>query len=221
VFKDTRALWTLPFMGADLLVVCEPQHSGRRRQFSVMVLNCDTLQWDIREIVRALDEGQLTYEELVYGMSIVKKIRANIDPAWNALERFSERETALLHFTDMSTQPWISKENPLGYLWTRDLIEAIEAGVISMDFVKQEVDFGHVRPSLIYQVEHRVEDGLLLPRRARETDRNFVPPYRVLPRHAGSSWFHPRKQLRALIRHCYQKTPAYRYQRMFYDWLYR
>ena len=221
VFKDIRALWTLPFMGADLLVVCEPQHSGRHPQFSVMVLNCDTLQWDIREIVRALDEGQLTYEELVYGMSIVKKIRPNIDPAWNALERFSERETALLHFTDMSTHPWISKENPLGYLWTRDLIEAIDAGVISIDFVKQEVDFGHVRPSLIYQVEHRVEDGLLLPRGARETDRNFVPPYRTLPRHAGSSWFHPRKQLRALIRHCYQKTPAYRYQRMFYDWLYR
>jgi hypothetical protein len=221
VFKDIRALWILPFMGADLLVVGEPEHSGRRPQFSVMVLNCGTLHWDIREIVRALDEGQLTYEELVHGMSIVRKIRANIDPAWNALERFSERETALLHFTDMSTQPWVSKENPLGYLWTRDLIEAIQAGAISMDFVKQEVAFGHVRPSLTCQVEDRVEDGLLLSRGAREMDRNFVPPYRTLPRPTGSSWFHPRKQLRALIRHCYQKTPAYRYQRMLYDWLYR
>jgi hypothetical protein len=221
VFKDIRALWTLPFMGADLLVVCEPEHSGRRPQFSVMVLNCDVLHWDIRQIVRALDEGQLTYEELVYGMSIVKNIRANIDPAWNALERFSERETALLHFTDMSTQPWISKENPLGYLWTRDLIEAIDAGVISADFVRQEVSFGHVRPSLIYQVENHLEDGLLLPRGARGMDGHFVPPYRALIRHVGPSWCHPRRWLRALIRHCYQKSPAYRYRRMFYDWLYR
>ena len=221
VFKDIRALWTLPFMGADLLVVREPEHSGRRPQFSVMVLNCDDLHWDIREIVRALDEGQLTYEELVYGMSIVKNIGANIDPAWNALERFSERETALLHFTDMSTQPWVSKENPLGYLWTRDLIEAIDAGAISTDFVKQEVSFGHVRPSLLYQVENRLEDALLLPRRARGMDGHFVPPYRALIKHAGSYWCHPIRRLRALMRHCYQKSPAYRYQRIFYDWLYR
>src|SRR5207247_8793399 len=70
VFRDMRALWTLPFMGADLLVVSEPKDSGRRPQFSVMVLNCDNLHWALREIVRALDKGQLTYEELVYGMSI-------------------------------------------------------------------------------------------------------------------------------------------------------
>jgi len=221
VFRDMRALWTLPFMGADLLVVSEPKDSGRRPQFSVMVLNCDNLHWDLREIVRALDEGQLTYEELVYGMSIVKNVRADIDPAWNMLERFSERETALLHFTDMNTQPWVSKENPLGYLWTGDLIEAIHAGAISMDFVKQEVAVGHVRPSLMYQLENLIEDGLLLPREARRMDRNFVPPYRALPRHSGSSWFQAGKRLRALIRHCYQKSPAYRYRRMFYDWLYR
>jgi hypothetical protein len=220
VFKDMRTLWTLPFMEADLLVVSEPENSGRRPQFSVMVLNCDTLRWDIREIVRGLDEGQLTYEELVYEMSMVKNIRASIEPAWNALERFSERETAVLHYTDMGTQPWVSKDNPLGYLWTGDLIEAIDAGAISMDLVKQEVAFGHVRPSLTYQVENRVEDGLLLPRGARSMDRNFVPPYRALPVH-GSSWLHPRKRLRALVRRCYQKSLAYRYRRAFYDWLYR
>lgn len=63
-----------------MLTVSEPNLGGRRPQFSVMVLNCETLHWDIREIVRALDEGQLTYEELVYQMSLVKNIRADIDP---------------------------------------------------------------------------------------------------------------------------------------------
>jgi hypothetical protein len=221
LFKDIRALWTIPFEGADLLTVSEPERSGRRPQFSVMVLNCETLHWDIREIVRSLDENQLTYEELVYEMSIVKNLRADIDPAWNALEQFSARETALLHFTDMSTQPWVSKENPLGYLWTGDLIEAIDAGAVSIDFVKQQVATGHVRPSLMYQVENRIQDGLLLPRVARRMDTNFVPPYHSLAKNHGSSWLHPGKRLRALLRHCYQNNPAYRYQRMFYDWLYR
>jgi hypothetical protein len=221
VFRDIRTLWALPFKGADLLVVRASEHSRRRPQSSVMVLNCDTLHWDIRKIVQSLDRGQLTYEELMYGMSIVKNIRGAIDPRWNALEQFSERDTALLHFTDMSTQPWVSKENPRGYLWTRDLVEAIDVGAISVDLVRQEVALGHARPSLMYQVENRIEDSLLLPREAKQLDRNFVPPYRSLPKPSGSPWLRPGKWLRALVRHCYQHSPAYRYQRIFYDWLYR
>jgi len=221
VFKDIRALWTMPFNGAELLTVGEPQLSGRRPQFSVMVLNCEALQWDIREIVRALDEGRLTYEKLVYEMAIVKNIRGNIAPEWNALEHFSARETALLHFTDMNTQPWVSTENPLGYLWTGDLIEAIAAGAVSIDFVKQEIARGHVRPSLLYQVENRIQDALLLPRKARGMDTKFFPPYRSLPKHHRSLWRRSGNRLRALLRRCYQNTPAPHYQRILYDWLYR
>ena len=218
VFKDIRALWTLPLKGADLLTVKEPHASGRRPQFSVMVLNCETLAWDIDEIVRGLDEGRFTYESLVYEMCLTKNIRAEIEPQWNALERFSARDTALLHFTDMTTQPWISQENPLEYLWTADLIEAIHGGAISMEFVNQEVALGHVRPSLVYQLENRISDSLLLPLKARRMDQQFVPPYRALAKHHGSPWLLPGKRLKALLRHCYQSNPAYRYQRMFYDW---
>jgi len=221
VFKDIRALWTLPLKGADLLTVSEPESSGRRSQFSVMVLNCETLDWDIREIVRRLDEGQLRYEELVYQMSIVENIRADINPAWNALEQFSARETALLHFTDMTTQPWVSQENPLGYLWTGDLIEAIDAGAVSIDLVKEEVAKGHVRPSLRYQVENRIPDGLLLPRGAQRMDANFVPPDHSLPKPSGHPWLLPGMRFRALVRHFYQNNPAYRYHCIFYDWLHR
>lgn len=218
VFKDIRALWTLPLKGADLLTVKEPHASGRRPQFSVMVLNCETLAWDIDEIVRGLDEGRFTYESLVYEMCLTKNIRAEIEPQWNALERYSARDTALLHFTDMTSQPWISQENPLEYLWTADLIEAIHGGAISMEFVNQEVALGHVRPSLVYQLENRISDSLLLPLKARRMDQQFVPPYRALAKHHGSPWLLPGKRLKALLRHCYQSNPAYRYQRMFYDW---
>lgn len=95
-------------------------------------------------------------------------------PVFNeaAGQQFSARQTALLHFTDMNTQPWVSKENPLGYLWTGDLIEAIDAGAVSIDFVKHEIAAGHVRPSLMYQVENRIQDALLLPRRRGEWIRN-------------------------------------------------
>jgi len=221
VFKDIRALWTLPFKDADLLTVQAPEASGRRPQFSVMVLNCRTLDWSIDAIVRSLDEGRISYEQLVYQMSLVKNRRADIGPDWNTLEHFSARETAILHFTDMSTQPWVSKENSLGYLWVGDLIGAIDAGAVSLEFLKQEIAGGHVRPSLLYQVESRVPDSLLLPWKVRQMDAKFVPPYQSLPNCQGSLWLHYGKKLRALLRRCYQNNRAYRYQRAFYDWLYR
>ena len=40
VFKDIRGLWDLPFDGADLLTVGEQGSTGRKPQFSVMLLNC-------------------------------------------------------------------------------------------------------------------------------------------------------------------------------------
>ena len=221
VFKDIRSLWMLSFEGADLLTVSEPENSNRRPQFSVMVLNCDNLKWDIDEIVGALDNGKLNYEQLVYDMRLARSIRAGIGPQWNALERYSPRETALLHFTDMSTQPWVSLENPLGYLWTQDLIEAVDSGVIPRDLIKREIALGHVRPSLLYQVENRVKDALLLPRKAHRLDENFVAPYRSLAKAYGSKWLPSKKRIKAFFRHCFQSHPAYRYQRMFYDWYYR
>jgi lipopolysaccharide biosynthesis glycosyltransferase len=221
VFKDIRALWTMPFDGADLLTVHAPQASRRRPQFSVMVLNCKTLAWDIKAIVRSLDEGRISYEQLVYQMSVAKNVRADIDPEWNALEHFSARDTAILHFTSMSTQPWVSRENPLGYLWVGDLMEAINAGTIAMEFLKQEIAKGHVRPSLLYQVENRVQDSLLLRGKARQMDTKFVPPYQSLPNYQSSFWRYSGRQLRAWLRYCYKNNRAYRYHRMFHDWLYR
>jgi hypothetical protein len=154
-------------------------------------------------------------------MSLVKNIRNDIKAEWNSLEQYAARETALLHFTDMDTQPWVSKDNHLGYLWTGDLIEAIDAGAIPIDFVKQEIALGHARPSLMYQVENRIEDGLLLPREARKMDWQFVSRYQTLPKHPGAPWSRPGKWLRAFFRHYYRNNRAYRYQGMLHDYFNR
>jgi hypothetical protein len=221
VFKDVRALWTMPFNGADLLTVSPDPATERRPQFSVMILNCETLDWKIQEIVHALDDNRLSYEQLVYEMALAKTVRADIGPEWNSLERYSGRDTALLHFTDMSTQPWVSAENPLGHLWVRDLIGAIETGAISRKFLEQEIAAGHVRPSLRYQVDQRIHESLLLPRKAREMDAKFRPPYRSLPSYQGSLQRRVAQRLRAWIRHRCQNEKIDHYQRIFHDWLFR
>jgi glycosyl transferase family 8 len=177
VFRDIMELWTLPFEGADLLAAREPGESGRKPQFSVMLLNCEELRWNLADIVAALDRGELTYETLMYDMVVARKIRAAIDPSWNSLERYEEGKTGLLHYTDMPTQPWVSTDNPNGALWMRDLRRAVQNGFVSRAFVEEHVRLGFVRPSLVYQLDQEMDDAAQLPRKARTLDADFVAPY--------------------------------------------
>jgi hypothetical protein len=180
VFRDIKELWDLPFDGADLLAAREPGESNRRPQFSVMLLNCDELKWNLPEIVAALDRGELTYETLMYDMAVARSVRAAIAPSWNSLEKYVPGETGLLHYTDMPTQPWVSLDNANGSIWVRDLIAAIDSGFISRSYVEEHVQLGFVRPSLLYQLDYRVEWSERLPNEARALDAHFVPPYKQM-----------------------------------------
>lgn len=213
VFSDIRELWTLPFDGASLLSVKEPQGSGRPPQFSVMLLNCDVIRWDIRDIVSRLDAAQLTYEELLFGMTLAPNFRQVIDSKWNCLEKFSASETALLHYTDMPTQPWISTRNRLGFLWVRDLFEAVDSGFFPLDFVRDQVGRGYVRPSLLYQIEHRIEDSLLLPSKALRLDDHFIAPYETLPRNPSATLLQWAAKIRAFLRDRYKRSGLLKLER--------
>jgi hypothetical protein len=147
-------------------------------------------------------------------MKVAGSVRAAIDPTWNSLERYEEGRTALLHYTDMTTQPWVSRDNPLGYLWARDLLEALDAGAITRDYIEDHVRQGHVRPSLLYQIDHRVEETALLTKAARQLDDAFVPPHLKMGAH-GSSRMNPLARMRAILRHLYQKSPLVRIERGF------
>jgi hypothetical protein len=198
VFQDIKALWTLPFDGADLLAARERGDTGRKPQFSVMLLNCEELRWDITDIVGRLDRGELTYETLMYEMAVARRVSAAIDPDWNSLERYVEGETALLHYTDMPTQPWVSRDNPLGYLWVRDLIAAADEGFLTREFVEEQVRQGFVRPSLKHQLDTRLEDPRRLPKEAQALDDNFVAPYQKMGAH-GAAGRGPMRLVRAVL----------------------
>lgn len=178
VFRDILELWSYDFDGADLLSVYEPPHSGRCRQFSVMVLNCQQLQWDVVTLVNQLEQGRWSYEEFVLAMAPANRIAAILPTGWNDLERYTPNKTALVHYTDMNTQPWLVAHNPLGHLWCRELIDAVDRGFIQLAFVQDEVKLGHVRPSLLYQIEHHIIDPRQLPQAEIRHDRlTFVPPH--------------------------------------------
>jgi hypothetical protein len=145
-----------------------------------MLLDCGSLDWDIRQIVADLDAGHMTYQQLMGEMRPAKTIRACIDPAWNRLERYEEGVTALLHYTDMPTQPWVFAAHPFGHLWVRDLLEAIEAGVVAREEVEEHVERGWVRPTLLHQIDKREPEAGRLPARLRAADDAFEAPYQQI-----------------------------------------
>jgi hypothetical protein len=106
----------------------------------------------------------------------------------------------------MNTQPWLSRDNKLNYLWTRDLFEAIDRGVITREYVAAEVEANNVRPSLLYQIDHRIEDAALLPTAARSLDGTFVPPHRRGTGAIPSVRAHPLRFARAALRQLYHQS---------------
>jgi hypothetical protein len=205
VFRDIREIWTLPFDGAQLLAAREPGDSGRRPQFSVMLLDCAALPWNPQSIVDYLDRGEFTYEQLMYEMKLATS-RADIPSEWNSLERYEEGRTGLLHYTDMTMQPWISTANPRAYLWVRGVLEAVEQGVITRDYIAEHVRLGYVRPSLLAQVDERKEEPATLSRAALALDDGYLAPYQKMGPHGTSGTATPLGRLKARLRHLYEHS---------------
>jgi hypothetical protein len=210
VFRDIKELWVSPFNGAQLLTVSEPIASGRKSQFSVMVINCERLTWNIENLIQKLDLGEWSYEEFVHEMAPADIISETLPPYWNDLERYNPTITALTHFTDMNNQPWLATNNIHANIWFQYLFEAIEKQFISLDFIKSEVNKGNVRPSIIDQIERRIQDPLLLSSALTKKDAlEFVPPHNRLTLINKAITFHllPTKlrhrmvKIYALIRH--------------------
>lgn len=206
VFRDIDELWNVDFGGGDLQTVHEGNH-GRRGQFSVMLLDCERLGWNVDQIVADLDADKLDYVGLMYEMKVAGQVGRNVSPEWNSLESYDPSKTCLLHYTDMNTQPWISTANPLGDIWVACLRRALASGFITREELVREVQAGHVRPSLLAQIDAGIDATISLSSAIRKLDRGFVAPYRRL--HSGKSrpWKSLPSAVKAFLKRSYYRSP--------------
>jgi len=205
VLQDIAELWEHPLEGNHLQTVSSA-NNGRRSQFSVMLLDCARLDWKVEDIIARLDDGSLDYQSLVYDMKVACKIGYGIPLKWNSLEAYIPQKTALIHYTDMNTQPWVSLNNINEGLWVCCLRRAIDSGFISRGEVLREVEAGHVRPSLLAQLDANEYSRRLPGITLLWRDFGFRPPYYRL--HGGwmrkfrSRAFHYLSLFRAMVRRC-------------------
>jgi lipopolysaccharide biosynthesis glycosyltransferase len=188
VFRDIRELWELPFAPACINIQEDlPEHAivnvkpgapgKRKKQCSVMLIDCEKTRWDVREIVAGLD-GRYTYEELMYEMCILPEsdIRYGVPFAWNSLEHF-DLNTRLIHYTDMNTQPWVSPHNPFGRLWFKEVLLMLETGALTWATLQTEIDLGYFRPSLTSELKEMPHE--------RGFDAGAAERYAVMDQQAG------------------------------------
>jgi hypothetical protein len=147
-----------------------------------MVLDCGALDWRIEKIVADMDRGMFTYDDLMYELCIVPadKVSGTLDPEWNSFDEYLPGKTALLHYTIMHTQPWISTRHKHLDIWMAAMFRALSAGYISLDMVRDQVEKRFVRPSLLFQAESGILDPTELPADILMKDKGFVAPYRRL-----------------------------------------
>jgi hypothetical protein len=151
VFKDLAELHQYVFEGYDGLSAAGMEKFDKwpDSNFAMLMLDCDNIQWDVNSIIDMLDEGKMTYRELMFEFKHAR-INSSLGHSgiWNSLDHYEEGETALLHYTDMATQPWKYAKHPLGYLWENDLKEAISCGFIDKELYETHVSKGYIREIL-------------------------------------------------------------------------
>lgn len=159
VFDDLAELWQIPFDGAKVLCTNQPEppdqwrgsgHFHPGRQMSVMMIDCGAVEWDADEVVRGLDEGRYTYEQLMFQMCLLppEQVTDGLPPEWNHLESFEPGKTKLLHYTVVPTQPWKNDENPLRGIWEEAFVRAWNDGAIEPELLDRQIRKGYVKKSL-------------------------------------------------------------------------
>lgn len=178
VFRDFRELLSIPFDGAKIVIqedlTNDHQKGGRAgpkkkrvKQCSVMLFDCESLDWDPLKIIAGLD-GKYTYEELLYQMCILdeSEIKYGVPFQWNSLEIYEPGRTGLIHYTDMQTQPWVCPQNANGWVWLEEVRKMLESGALARSELEQEVKLGYFRPSLLVELDEAGEGPVPAPTRS-------------------------------------------------------
>ncbi|MBA3495600.1 MAG: hypothetical protein H0T86_00665 [Gemmatimonadales bacterium] len=210
VFDDLRKLWARPFDREAVEVpLGVPAHELPTPPGVSLVTATDSHR--LRELSRAaLDLGRSTGEPTLPRGTL--SVTASLPARWSRQDQFEAGNTSLLRYSAPGLQPWISRAHPFAHVWVATLLDAVRDGFVSLETIRTEVRLGHVRPSLLEQVESGSLESLLVSWSARRRDARWTPPDGSAARPAGLGT-NPLLMLRALARHARSQIRAYRRRR--------
>jgi hypothetical protein len=106
---------------------------------SVMVMDCAQCQaWSLESLVELIDQQAFTMADLMYiGDRFCNYFGFTMQALpsdWNCLDCVNEA-AKLVHFTDLTRQPWRFHHHPLAKFWEEIYLEAIAAGALTQNTV--------------------------------------------------------------------------------------
>lgn len=163
---DVRPLWLGGVGDREIAIPTQPAHRGDPVGLALVGAGAGA---ELPRVANLLREGS---DPTRFADRLGELVTARLHPDWNP-GTLGQRRPRFVRYPGDGSEPWLSRFSPDGHLWVCTLLDALDRGFISSELVSDEVRRGHVRPSLAYQVEQRIEEPLLLPRRARLLDREF------------------------------------------------
>lgn len=95
-------------------------------------------------------------------------------------QRPRSNSSGIIALTPLSSRPWLNVYAPMASAWAAQMYQALDEKVISFQTIASDVANGLVRPSLGFQVSHRL-GSTALPETILDVDRNFVSPEIAVP----------------------------------------
>lgn len=173
VFSDLTKLFSF-FNQTDKPIITSKLPSDSEKETSVMLLDCSKLKWSFDYINNHISQSRNLAE--LNKKIFARNVSRIIPKTWNSLD-YHNKNTDLLHFTDMSKQPWLSVYNIYSYIWFENLFESLNSKFIKKSFLSSEIKKGHIRPSIQYQLDNKIMDPIFIPDKILFSDLNFKVPY--------------------------------------------
>ncbi|MBD1845977.1 hypothetical protein H6F89_21695 [Cyanobacteria bacterium FACHB-63] len=144
---DISELWNYDLAGSAIAAVSvenAKSHQGYIQDFilafpnnrheyyltSVMLIDCEKLNWTINSILDLLDQQAFSLPNLMYLSEDVRKSLSisiqELPTEWNHLD-IADSTSKIVHYTNLTSQPWRFHHHPLSDLWEALFLEAIEA----------------------------------------------------------------------------------------------
>ena len=147
--SDIGELFDTPMNAADFLAT--RHYDEQEWGTSVMLIDCERCRFDLNRIYDEIDSGHYTYPD--FSRMSPRFLEHHpykigpLDPNWNVFDRY-DRNTKLIHYTNLLTQPWRRTGHPYGRLWFQYLDEAVEAGIVTEEDFHLGIMRGAARPSV-------------------------------------------------------------------------
>jgi lipopolysaccharide biosynthesis glycosyltransferase len=151
---DIGELFDTPLNGCDFLAKKDAySHIGLDFwALSVMLIDCEKCHFELATFYEEIARGLYTDRDLscmspAFLAHHPYKI-GELDPHWNVFDR-TDKNTNLIHYTNLYTQPWKYPNHPYGELWFTYFREAIEAGYITQKDIELSLVRSYVRRDLL------------------------------------------------------------------------